>query len=252
MSFDYAEFAASMWPILLAWSVGLVVAVVCLRVLGRLAPRRSWRDLNRSEDGASYSLGFMIVMPIFVLVVCLVVETTLILVAKIGTTYAAYAAARSAVVWVPSGVGRSTAESKMKLAAVQAMTPFAGGASHHQPPVSIPSPSDAAQYYAAHRSFADKPGAADYILAKYRYANWAVDVKTDAGMDFKKDVTLTLNYKAPLHLSSVGRFLGTRDPMSGFYYYPMTTVVTLENHAPRNDTANPANRPLGISYVPLP
>jgi hypothetical protein len=252
MTPDYADFVVSMWPVLLAWLAGFVVAVLCLRVLGRMAPRRSWRDLNRAEDGASYSLGFMIVMPIFVLVVCLVVETTLVLVAKIGTTYASYAAARSAVVWYPSGVARGTAEAKMKLAAVQAMTPFASGSTSHQPITSMPSPSDVAQYYAAHRAFADKPGAVDYIGAKYRYADWAVDVKTDAGMDFRKDVTLTLNYKAPFHLTSVGRFLGTRDPASGFYYYPMTTVVTLENHAPRNDTNNPPNRPLGISYVPQP
>jgi hypothetical protein len=252
MTLDYQDLLDSMRPIVLALLAGLIGSVVCLRAIARLAPRRSWRDLNRAEDGASYSLGFMIVMPIFVLTVCLVVETTLILVTKIGTTYAAYAAARSAVVWVPSGVSRGTAEGKMKLAAVQAMTPFASGATHHQPLTSMPSPTDFAQYYAAHRSFADKPGAVDYIGAKYRYANWAVDVKTDAGMDFRKDVTLTLTYKAPFHLSSVGRFLGTRDPTSGFYHYPMTTVVKLENHAPRNETTNPPNRPLGISYVPEP
>jgi len=252
MTLDYSEFVVSMWPVLLAWGLGLVGMVVCLRALGHAAPRRSWLALHRAEDGASYSLGFMIVMPIFVLIVCLVVETTLILVTKIGTTYAAYASARSAVVWFPSGVSRDTAEGKMKLAAVQAMTPFASGATHHQPLSSMPSPSDVAQYYAAHRSFADKPGAVDYIGAKYRYANWAVGVKSDAGMDFRKDVTLTLTYKAPFHLSSVGRFLGTRDFASGFYYYPMTTVVKLENHAPRNENANPSNRPLGISYVPVP
>jgi hypothetical protein len=252
MTLNYQEFVTSMWPVIIAWAAGLVIAIACLRTLGRFASRRSWRDLNRAEDGASYSLGFMIVMPIFVLVVCLVVETTLILVTKIGTTYAAYAAARSAVVWVPSGVDRSVAQRKMKLSAVQAMTPFSSGATHHQPLTSMPSPSDFAQYYAAHRSFADKPGAVDYIGAKYRYADWAVDVKTDAGMDFRKDVTLTLTYKAPFHLSSVGRFLGKRDLASGFYHYPMTTVVKLENHAPRNETTNPPNRPLGISYVPQP
>jgi Flp pilus assembly protein TadG len=239
-------------PIAIAWLIGAAVIVACLRAIARKSPHRSWRDLARAEDGASYSLGFMIVMPIFVLTVCLVVETTLILVTKIGTTYAAYAAARSAVVWVPSGVGSDAAQAKMKTAAVQAMTPFASGATHHQPIASIPSPADFAQYYAAHRSFADRPGAVDYIAAKYRYANWAVAVKTDAGMDFRKDVTLTLDYKAPFHLSSVGRFLGKRDVVSGFYYYPMTTVVKLENHAPKNETANPANRPLGISYVPQP
>ena len=106
----------------LAW---LIVAAArrARRNLGRL------RDLS-GEDGFAYSLGFLLTMPFLMVVVALVVETTLLLASKAGTFYAAYAAARSAIVWdtaQPPGVG----DERIRLAAVHAIAPFASSNPAH-------------------------------------------------------------------------------------------------------------------------
>ena len=53
----------------------------------------------RDEEGAAYSLSFVMVIPIFALMICLIIEGALIMTAKLGTVYAAFAAARTASVW---------------------------------------------------------------------------------------------------------------------------------------------------------
>lgn len=234
------------------WLLGLValgaLAIGLLRAARRnSAERRAWRGLNRCEAGAAYSLSYMLTIPLIALIICLVVDLTLILVAKIGTVYAAYAAARTAVVWVPSGVSPGTAKDKVDAAAQNAMTPFASSNAHHRP-ISSPPPSGLV-YYAAHKSFAENPADFDYIGWKWLYASWATKVTVDGGTDYKKDVTVTIDYRAPFHMPAVGRIFGS-PTLFGFYTTNIRTVVKLENQAPRSDEKNPPSRPLGISYVP--
>jgi len=239
--FRSVELVWALWFVSLATFVGMVIA------LKRMHLRRRARALHGCEAGAAYSLSYMLTIPFFALIICLMIDLTSILIAKIGTVYAAYAAARSAVVWYPSGVSTVAAKEKMTDAAVNAMTPFAS--SKHTVWSSF-SPADAASYVAAYEAFAEPAAPAEYVAKKYLYARWGLDVATDAGLDYRKDVTVTVDYKAPYHLRGIGLLLGTREPIFGFYYSNIHTVVTLESQAPRVDRPNPADRPLGIKYVP--
>ncbi|MBA4017493.1 MAG: hypothetical protein C0483_10005 [Pirellula sp.] len=246
------EFFRSVEWVWAVWLLGLLalgaLATGVLRAARRnSAERRAWRGLNGCEAGAAYSLSYMLTIPLIALIICLVVDLTLILVAKIGTVYAAYAAARAAVVWVPSGVSPGTAQDKVEAAAQNAMTPFASSNARHRP-ITTPPPSGLV-YYAAHKSFAENPADFDYIGWKWLYASWATKVTVDGGNDYKKDVTVTLDYKAPFHMPAIGRIFGS-PTLFGFYTTNIHTVVKLENQAPRSDEKNPPSRPLGISYVP--
>jgi hypothetical protein len=78
--------------------IGSVAGLFLLaRFVGK--PRRAVR-VSLSEEGVSYSLSFVLVTPIIMFFCVLVVETVLIHMARIGVSYAAYAGARSAAVWI--------------------------------------------------------------------------------------------------------------------------------------------------------
>ena len=237
------------WALCLLGLVALITLFWSLLRAARRnsAERRAWRGLHGCEAGAAYSLSYMLTIPLIALIVCLVVDLTLILVAKIGTVYAAYAAARAAVVWVPSGVSPSAAQDKVEAAAQNAITPFASSNTRHRP-IKTPPPSGLV-YYAAHKSYAENPADFDYLGWKWLYASWATKVTVDGGTDYRKDVTVTVDYKAPFHMPAIGRIFGS-PTLFGFYTTNIRTVVKLENQAPRGDERNPLSRPLGISYVP--
>ena len=85
-----------------------------------------WRRLAADEEGSAYVLWYVMVLPVVIFIMVLVVETALIMTAKIGVTYAAFAAVRSAAVW-QSTAGTAVAEQKARQAAIQALVPFANG-----------------------------------------------------------------------------------------------------------------------------
>ncbi len=57
------------------------------------------RALARSRRGASYALPVVLVVPLYLAVLLAAFELGLVLLAGVGTRYAAFAAARSAAVW---------------------------------------------------------------------------------------------------------------------------------------------------------
>lgn len=242
-----SEMIRSVEHIWLIWLASLASLAWLGRAMIRRHKRRPWRELARCEDGVAYPLSYMITVPLLALIVCLIVDTTLILVAKAGTVYAAYAAGRSAIVWYPSGVSPGTAQEKAEAAAVHAMTPFASGSKQHRPPTTATSGMSA--FLTAHQSFSSNPAKMDYLGFKYRYATWATDVSTDAGGDSSRPVVTTVTYKAPFHMPGIGRILGIRSSF-GFYYMNVTTTISLESQAPRTDSPASSSRPLGITYVP--
>ena len=84
--------------------------------------------LVRDEEGGAYTLSYVMVVPIIMLLMCLIVETTLMLSAKLGTVYAAFAGARVASVW-SSAADWDRAEQRIEQAAIKAFVPFASGSS---------------------------------------------------------------------------------------------------------------------------
>ena len=124
------ESVADIW---LVWFAAAAALIYLTR--GAILRLRRWnvRELADGEEGASYTLSLVLVMPIYIFLVCLIVECTLMLVVKTGTMYAAYAAGGSAIVWVPAEPkDANKSQAKVKKAAVQAMTPFASGRDAHR------------------------------------------------------------------------------------------------------------------------
>ena len=74
------------------------------------------RRLANDEDGAAYTLSYVMVIPVYALLICLIIESVLMLTAKLGTVYAAYAAARTASVWSSATTWEKTMEKAKKAA----------------------------------------------------------------------------------------------------------------------------------------
>jgi hypothetical protein len=61
--------------------------------------------LHRNESGSAQSLSFVLTLPIFIVILLVIVQVSQLMIGTIMVHYAAFAAARAAIVWVPAGVG---------------------------------------------------------------------------------------------------------------------------------------------------
>ncbi len=118
------------------WVIWLITASAFSYCVIHATRQLNWRSMCRfvkSEDGASYTLPFVLTFPIYLLLMAVLIQATLILMCKIGTTYSAYCAARTVVVW--KGHEPESSENfewqkyylryKAKRSATMAMVPFA-------------------------------------------------------------------------------------------------------------------------------
>lgn len=247
---DYLRFAEGAW---LLWLVGVAGLLLLARAALADFSRAEWKALLCEEDGAAYTLSFVLTFPLYIAFIFLVVETTLFLIVKIGTVHAAYAAARSHIVW--SSLDANKAKAKQQQAAVNVMAAFASsnvkhalavGATHPQAPPVI----NAAKYFAAYRAYdfkVEHPGTVKYITKKYIYAHIATKATvTEKSTDWNGDVEAKVEYEMPFQLTFIGRIIGHRVlPGVNVYTFRVQSTVTLPNDAPRNDS-----RTLGIDYVP--
>ena len=159
--------------------------------------RRGWagfRRFARDEEGAAYTLSYVMVIPIYALLICLIIEAALILTAKLGTVYAAYAAARTASVWSSHTTWEKTME-KAKRAALKTMVPFASGTQDSLDLDQIPTDQDTAgrrhrPMWVAYNAYAAKPESNKYVAAKYAYASRNVEVEIE-GPPEKSDTPIT-------------------------------------------------------------
>ena len=98
----------SIWTACLPWAICLIVAVVAARCLigisGAKLRMTRLRSLHRCEEGSVQSLSFVLTLPFFVMIIMLIVQASHIMIANIVVQYAAFASARSAVVWIPANV----------------------------------------------------------------------------------------------------------------------------------------------------
>jgi len=98
----------------LPWMTLLLVLAVCLVLLirasrARLQPGRL-RQLHRDQAGSVQTLSFVLTVPFFIMVMLLIVQVSQLMIGTIVVHYAAFAAARSAIVWIPARVGSSGPE----------------------------------------------------------------------------------------------------------------------------------------------
>ena len=198
--------------------------------------------LVRDEDGGAYTLSYVMVIPVLMLLVAMVVESAMMLTAKLGTVHAAYVAARVAT--VQSGTSDwPIVEGRIEQAAIQAMVPFASGSNRSQ----LPSQSDDDAYRAAYDDWADDAVADAYVQSKQRDAAENVRVSI-AGppASWQNDVTAVVSYDYPFRLPGIGRLIGEPSADGGFTF-PLTSRATLPGDGPQNSTQS-----LGIGYGQAP
>lgn len=195
------------------------------------------RELVNDEAGGAYTLSYVMVIPILMLLVCLIIETTLMMGAKVGTAWSAFAGARTAIVWSSATDDWSQAESKIEQAATQAFVPFATGMGSPGT-----APNRASDYARAYAAFADEPAAADYIRNKYANASQRLTVTTDGKpANHNSNITVTVEYRFRFNIPGIGKLIGERD--GDGYSFPLRSSATLQNEGPKN-----TRQQLGIGY----
>lgn len=204
------------------------------------------RRFARDEEGAAYALSFVMVIPIYALLMCLIIEAALILTAKLGTVYAAFGAARTASVWSSHTTWEKTQE-KANRAALIAMVPFASGTQSFRAsvPTSGETVADGVVYWGVYQAYAKDPQSDKYLAAKYGYASRNVKVEIE-GPPEKSDspITAKVTYQFPFNVPAIGPLLGKKGPDG--YFFNLTSTATIPNEGPRDD-----RKTIGIGYGTL-
>jgi len=205
-----------------------------------------WHSLRRfadDEEGAAYSLSFVMVIPIYALLICLIIEAALILSAKLGTVYAAYAAARTASVWSSHTTWEKTME-KSQRSALKTMVPFASGTQGFlaSAPTSKDTIANGLIYWGAYKAYAKNPESNKYVAAKYGYASRNVKVTID-GPPAKSDTPITakVTYQFPFNIPGIARLIGDKGPDG--YFFNISSTATIPNEGPQDD-----RKTIGIGY----
>jgi Flp pilus assembly protein TadG len=200
--------------------------------------RKPLHHLITDEEGGAYTLSYVMVIPILMLLICLTIETTLLMSAKVGTSWSAYASARTAIVWASATENWSDAENKIEEAAVQAFVPFSTGMG-----AKGTAPDRATDYAKSYAEFADKPAASAYIKNKYANANERLKVTINGGKpaSHDADITVTVEYRFRFNIPGIGKLIGEKD--GDGYSFPVKSTATLQNEGPKND-----QQALGIGY----
>ncbi len=85
---------------------GIVVSILALRLVVALSGARlklaELRNLHRDQEGGVQSLSFVLTLPVFIMIMMFIVQLSQLTIAKAVVEYAAFAAARSAIVWAPA------------------------------------------------------------------------------------------------------------------------------------------------------
>mgnify|MGYP001817789573 CR=1 FL=1 len=200
------------------------------------------RRLIRDEEGGAYTLSYVMVIPVLMLLVAMVVESAIMLTAKLGTVHAAYVAARVATVQ-SSASDWPTAEARVERAAIQAMIPFASGSNRSQ----TPSAESDDAYRTAYDEWADDAVADSYLQSKQRDAAGNVRVSIEGPpASWESDITAVVSYDYPFRLPGIGRLIGEPSERGG-YTFPLTSRATLPGDGPQNRTQS-----LGIGYGQSP
>ncbi len=232
------------------WLVWIVSAAICTLLTVKAIRGLRWRhmrDMNADEAGAAYTLSYVMIIPLYMLLMCLMIETPLIMSAKLGTVYSGYASARSASVW-SSATEWKEAEKKAKLAGLKAFIPFASGT---QPIYAggVPKPEERRMLFTYAKAYMVANGTEGrvelpyYLGKKASYASKHFKVELKEPESWDSDIVVTTTYEFPFNVPGIGRLLGKKRTFDGRYVYPITTQVTLQNEAPQND-----EQTLGIGY----
>lgn len=94
-------------PYVAAIIASVAALMLVLRVSGARLQLARVRNLHADEKGAVQSLSFVLTLPLFVMIMLFIVQLSQLTGARLVVEYSAFAAARSAVVWIPATLGDS-------------------------------------------------------------------------------------------------------------------------------------------------
>lgn len=252
------------------WAIWLISCGALSALLYRSLRVAHWRTVAnflRDEQGASYALPYMMAFPVYMLMVCFVIQSSMIIIVKIGVMHSAHMAARSAVVWRAADPqdharGLELAEDKAQYAAVMAIAPVASGYTAHQnvffydlggaqlkAAAALPKSFGYQLLYeqlAGNTEAADNLAEADYVRRKFIYASAMTDVElSDHVNAFNQSLSAEVNYRMPIHIPGAGRVMGTLHWSGKGYYRDITARAMLPLETPESPDGF-----LGIQYDP--
>ena len=199
-----------------------------------------FQRLHHGEGGGAYTLSYVMVIPILMLLTCITIETTMVMSAKIGTSYSAWSGARTAVVWSSASNTWSDAEVKIENAAIKSFVPFSSGMGAKGSP-----PDQASTYARSYADFAETPVAENYIKNKFANAASQLRVTTNGPpASHHSDIKVTVEYRFRFNIPGIGKLIGEKD--GDGYYFPLKSSATLQNEGPKNAQQN-----MGIGYGKL-
>lgn len=204
--------------------------------------RDALRNWLHDEQGGAYTLSYVMVIPFVMLLVALIVETSLVLHAKLGTVYAGYAAARTASVHSSTSNDWNRVQQHALAAAQQAMLPFASATQRSSD--GSASQDNVAQdtYDQAYREWAQEAVARGYVAAKFRDATSHLKISMERPTAWDAPLNVRVTYDYPFHVPGLGRLLGEESGTGG-YTFPLSSDIVLHNDGPQNSTQT-----LGIGY----
>ena len=230
---------------------GTTIVVVCSPFLIRWSGNTTRKEnLVHGESGVSYSMGFVMALPVFLAVTLVWFEAGFLLLTKMATVQAAHMAARSASVWLPMARQPGTAagnridgEGQILWSAILPMTPFGLSKPGNK---ARPGSNVVAMAGEAQRAYSfvssERAGS---ISRKYRDAGSRVSVNILEGRKpraFEEDSTdsnvldgqirLELVYKAPQIVPWFSDVI--QKGSKGRGYYTIKTEARIPGEYPRN------------------
>jgi len=210
--------------------------------------------LLRRQRGVSYPLGYVLIAPLYLTIMLFAVEAGFLLFTQLGTHYAAHMAARSAVVW-RDAQPVELREDRVRQAAVKALAPFVGGRQRELDdagPARPEAEEEATDFADAVRLFDARatPPDAEFLRRKYLQTDARLTLTLDPPLSARQtdphaETTVTVEFRAPLYLPVVSRFLD-RDG-SAPYEFPLSATATLPADGPIS-----RDRTVGIEYHSFP
>ena len=245
------------------------ITALCILVFFSLRCRNWGSVLHffRDERGASYALPYMMTFPIYMIFVCWTVQSSMILIVKIGVMHSAHMAARSAVVWrsadpFSQSRGWELAEEKARQAATVTMVPFASGYRGHTNVYRFDPAGQMRAWRAYPQAFAydrlyrqlashteagDSLAKSDFVQRKYRYAAAMTTdvVLLETANAFNAELSTEVTFRMPIHVPLAGRLLGKIHETGQGYIRDISAKSILPLETPESP-----DRLLGIGYDP--
>lgn len=220
-----------------------------------MRPRlRTLRALARRQRGASYSLPLVLIVPFYLMFVVAVFEFGFLLLARAGTQYAAYAAARAVIVW-DGEKPEDVAKLRPKQAAWAHLAPFVGGRQRELdnagpiPPEALEAAdayTEAVRRYMTPAGGSESSGpSAEFLRRKFLTTAARTEIKIEPQTPDgpHKLMRVTVTYRAPLYMPVASRFVDPDGQQP--FEYPLTATVTLTAEGPETES-----RTIGIEYSP--